>query len=170
MWFPVGLGPADKRRGTSSKEGVQGFKVGAIEGFGVRGPSCLFVIVDISEKAGESLADSADHSLIVTGIGAIRVVVGAIGVIPVVSVVATIRRIVMRAFTLCATFTFTLGRFVRSGVIRRIEVLFDNFFNVCWGSFLGMIVIQIFAGERSALEELFLLFNRSKPVCRAWRG
>ena len=61
----------------------------------------------------------------------IGVIVRAAGTIRAVSVISVVGRIVVRAFTLCMTFTFVWRRFVRSGVVRRVESQVNDFFNVC---------------------------------------
>ena len=63
-------------------------------------------------------------------LGAIGVVGGVVRTAWAITVVSTIGRIVIGAFALCATFTFIRRRFIRSGAVRRIKVLVDDFFNV----------------------------------------
>jgi len=90
---------------------------------------------------------------------------GAVRTTWAITIVSTIGRIVVRAFTLCTTFTFVWRRFFRSGAVQRIKVLVDDLFDV---SFLGRVISWVFTCEQSTLEELFLLFNRSKLFGQAW--
>ena len=95
-------------------------------------------------------------------LGAIGVVGGVVGTAWAITVLSTIRRIVVGVFALCATFTFIRRRFVRSGAVQRIKVLVDDFFDVGFWEVIG----RFFAWERSTPEELFL-FVQQKQIVRS---
>ena len=55
--FLVSLRPVSECSGAGCKKGVEGLWVGTIEGVGVGGLSCLFVIVYVHEKTREPFAN-----------------------------------------------------------------------------------------------------------------
>jgi len=129
--FLVSLRPANEHSGTGCKEGIEGLSIGAIKRVGVGGLGCLLVIVNTSKKTREPFANRTSNCRVSMSLGTIGVIVGAVRAVRAVSVLSIVRRIVVRVFALCMTFTFVWRRFVRSGVVWRIEVLVYDFFNVC---------------------------------------
>jgi len=128
--FLVSLRPANERSGTGCKKGIEGLSIGAVESVRVGGPGCLLVVIHTSKKTREPFANRTSDCRVSMSLRTVGVGVGVAGAIWVISVVSTVGRIVVGVFALGATFTFVWRRFIRSGVVPRIEVLVYDFFNV----------------------------------------